>query len=195
MRKPSVVVRRRGVVLAVPTVWGRAAGATELGVHCASVPVIDPGTGGETRRDALGQLVRFGYVGFVTVLIDFALYRVLTAAGAPVAPSKALSFVVATVCAYLLNRAITFRAEGGRREVTRFALLYSFALLVNVAMNELMLALLPDSSSFEVEAAFLVAQATSSTINFVGMRQFVFTNRAQPVSEHVEPEVLTTEHA
>ncbi len=115
-------------------------------------------------------------VGACTVGIDFVVYRLLHVAGMPLTPAKACSFVVATICAYFLNRSFTFGAEGGRRVAAGFVALYACALVVNVAVNALALALLPDGR-FHLVAAFLCAQAVSSTLNFVGMRSLVFTRR------------------
>lgn len=115
-------------------------------------------------------------VGATTVAIDFVVYRLLHLAGMPLTPAKTVSFVVATVCAYLLNRSYTFGARGGPRVVAGFVALYSVALLVNVSVNALALALLPDGP-LRITGAFLCAQAVSSTLNFIGMRHVVFTDR------------------
>jgi putative flippase GtrA len=59
------------------------------------------------------QTGRFLLVGATTVAIDFLLYQLLLASRLPLDAAKATSFVVATVCAYLLNRSFTFRAADG----------------------------------------------------------------------------------
>lgn len=136
------------------------------------------GFGGDAAHH---QAARFLAVGATTVAIDFVVYQALHLVGVPLDPAKALSFVVATVCAYLLNRAFTFRAAGGAHVVTRFVVLYSAALVVNVSVNALVLALLVDRGTdpgpAAVVAAFLAAQVVSSTMNFAGMRLWVFASR------------------
>lgn len=138
-----------------------------------------PGFGGDAAHH---QAARFLVVGATTVAIDFAVYQLLHLAGLGLDPAKALSFVVATVAAYLLNRAFTFRAAGGRHVVARFVSLYATALVVNVGVNALVLWLLTDASAWpgltEIVVAFLAAQAVSSTMNFVGMRHWVFAGAA-----------------
>lgn len=118
--------------------------------------------------------MRFLVVGATTVAIDFVVYRLLHLTGLPLTPSKALSFVVATVCAYALNRSYTFAAVGGRRAALLFTALYAVTLVVNVGVNALALHLLTTSGQLRLVGAFLCAQVVSSTINFFGMRHLVF---------------------
>jgi putative flippase GtrA len=122
------------------------------------------------------QVLRFLVVGALTVLVDFVVYRLLHHLGLALTPAKTCSFAVATVCAYFLNRSFTFGATGGRRVATSFVALYTCALGINVGINAVGLAELP-AGRFHILGAFLCAQAVSSTFNFVGMRQLVFTRR------------------
>jgi putative flippase GtrA len=116
------------------------------------------------------QLTRFGCVGAVAVSIDFAVYRGLAALTGLTHGAKAVSFILATVVAYLLNRHWAFGAPGGAARLAGFAALYSTTFLVNVGVNAWMLWLLPG----DVAVAFLTAQAASTTINFVMLRSVVF---------------------
>lgn len=120
-----------------------------------------------------GQLARFLVVGCCTVGVDFVCYRALLALDVPTTVAKAVSFAVATVLAYVLNRLWTFGAAGGVGTALSFVALYGTTLLVNVGVNAAMLALL-DDRALHVEVAFLTAQAVSTTINFAVMRQVVF---------------------
>ena len=115
-------------------------------------------------------------MGATTVAIDFVVYTAVHAVGVALTPAKATSFVVATVCAYLLNRSFTFGARGGRRQALLFAALYACTLVVNVAVNAVGLQVVADGSA-RIPTAFLLAQAVSSTINFAGMRYVVFADR------------------
>ena len=124
--------------------------------------------------------MRFLLVGATTVAIDFVVYTILHAVGLALTPAKTLSFIVATVCAYVLNRSFTFGARGGRRAASLFVALYACTLVVNVATNAAGLELLDGrvSDPLKIVSAFLVAQVISSTLNFVGMRYVVFTDRS-----------------
>jgi putative flippase GtrA len=121
----------------------------------------------------LAQLTRFVMVGGLSALVDYGAYQALLAMGTWVHLAKAISFVLGTTTAYLLNRRWTFNAEGGAAPAIRFALLYSVTFLVNIGVNALMLHLLDDFSG-EKTVAWVVAQGTATVINFVMLRLVVF---------------------
>ena len=119
------------------------------------------------------QLQRFLIVGFTTVAIDFAVYRLLLFADTPTAPAKALGFVAGTIFAYFTNRLWTFDgAKGGRTVFGMFVGLYLSTLAVNVGVNSAALAILGEDGML-TSLAFLIATGTSATLNFVGMRMIV----------------------
>ncbi|MEJ7706642.1 MAG: GtrA family protein [Nocardioidaceae bacterium] len=65
------------------------------------------------RSDAAHhQALRFLAVGATTVVIDFVVYQGLHLVGVPLTPAKALSFIVATVCAYFFNQSVHIRRLG-----------------------------------------------------------------------------------
>ncbi len=114
--------------------------------------------------------------GGTTVLIDYISYRLLAAAGLePVALAKSLGFIAGTAFAYVANRRLTFAA---RRQpvfgtLWRFGLVYLLTLGANVLVNSTLLHML-GARSHAVSVAFLAATATSATLNFLGMKHFVF---------------------
>jgi putative flippase GtrA len=117
----------------------------------------------------------FLVVGSLTVLIDYLIYHSLVWGQLlTVDVAKGIGFIIGTVFSYFANRFWTF---GHKRHAAgsawRFALLYIITLSTNVATNSLalsMLMALPGSIQF----AFLIATAVSATMNFVGMKLFVF---------------------
>lgn len=146
----------------------------EARLHSQFVPSVSA----TPRSDAAHrQALRFLVVGCCTVLVDFVCYRLLHRAGLPLTAAKTGSFIIATCCAYVLNRSYTFGADGGRAVAGRFAALYGCALLLNVGTNALALSVIP-TGSVRIVSAFLCAQAVSSAFNFVGMRQLVFNKRS-----------------
>lgn len=121
------------------------------------------------------ELKVFLVVGSLTVLIDFLSYQSLVWSqlfGIDVA--KGVGFITGTVFAFFANRFWTFgnkRCAAG--SAWRFILLYSVTLSTNVVLNSLVLSALitlPGSVQF----AFFIATAVSATMNFVGMKSFVF---------------------
>jgi putative flippase GtrA len=124
------------------------------------------------------ELRRFLVVGGLTVLCDYLVYRGLLLAIDGIDLAKALGFVAGTVFAYFANRRFTFdtRSAHGRQPV-RFAALYLFTLGANVAVNAACVRALA-GFGFEVALAFLVATGVSATLNFVGMKYWVFAAKA-----------------
>lgn len=121
----------------------------------------------------LAQITRFMLVGGLSAIVDYGSYQALLAVGVWVHLAKAVSFVLGTTTAYLLNRRWTFNAEGGTAPAIRFALLYSVTFFVNIGVNALMLHLLADFAG-EKTVAWVIAQGTATVINFVMLRLVVF---------------------
>lgn len=130
------------------------------------------------------ELLIFLVVGIVTVVIDFLAYQGLILFGvAGIDIAKAAGFVVGTVFAYFANRYWTF---GHNRHASgsafRFGILYVISLGANVGINALCLMGLKDHS-MSVQLAFLFATGLSATLNFLGMRLFVFADKSIETSQ------------
>jgi putative flippase GtrA len=121
------------------------------------------------------ELAIFLIVGSLSVLIDFVTYRGLAViAAVHIDTAKAVSFLVATIFAYFTNRFWTFGHTAPQAgSPWRFGFLYALTLGANVMVNALVLALLAGTRA-AVPLAFLVATGVSATLNFLGMKMFVF---------------------
>lgn len=85
--------------------------------------------------------------------------------------AKSISFICGTFTAYFVNKYWTFeKKEKSLREVLKFAVLYATTFFVNVGMNKLSLTLFPGYVFF----AFLVATGSSTILNFIGQKWWVF---------------------
>ncbi|MFF5991459.1 GtrA family protein [Prauserella flavalba] len=123
----------------------------------------------------LAQLVRFALIGGFCALVDSGIYWLLLQAGTWVHLAKAISFIAGTTTAYFLNRRFTFTAaqKGGAGQIGGFMLLYTVTFFVNVGTNALALELLPEFQ-WRVALAWIIAQGTATTINFVMLKWVVF---------------------
>ena len=126
------------------------------------------------RLGLAAQLGRFVAVGALSALVDFGSYHGLLALGTWVHGAKAISFILGTTTAYLLNRRFTFAAAAGRRRFLGFVLLYGTTFALNIGMNALALALLPLDTPLRFTIAWVIAQGTATVINFVMLRTVVF---------------------
>lgn len=131
------------------------------------------------------ELAIFLIVGLLTVAIDFLLYRALMYVNLfgldSVNLAKGVSFIGGTIFAYFANRFWTFNQQTiSSGSIARFGLIYIFGLLANIAINHLSIAWLGSmivTPEYILLIAFLLATGVSATLNFIGMKFFVFTER------------------
>ena len=128
------------------------------------------------------ELVIFLIVGASTVLVDFMTYRGLIQFQVmEVDMAKATGFLVGTLFAYFANRFWTFGHKShAPGSAWRFSALYASTLGANVLINAVALKLLVDTA-VAFQLAFLFATGVSASLNFLGMKLFVF--KPIPASE------------
>lgn len=126
------------------------------------------------RSRLRGQISRFAVVGVLAAVVDLAMYHLALGLGVWVHAARAMSFVVATVLAYVLNRRWSFSVGRSRRRATEFAALYVVTFVVVLALNALTLVVLP-ASWWATTAAWAVSQALGSTCNFMMLRLVIFS--------------------
>ena len=146
------------------------------------------------RRPApglLGQLARFVAVGAFSALVDYGVYQLLLHVGLGPNPAKAISFILGTTTAYLLNRRFTFTAgPSGRGRFAAFVALYAVTFAINVGVNALALALLPVVPA-RYTVAWVIAQGTATAINFVMLRTVVFRTGGTAPPDPAAPAAAT----
>jgi len=124
------------------------------------------------------ELIKFLFVGSLTVLIDFLCYTGLIWTDLfGINAAKGISFVTGTIFSYFANRLWTFKHKGPRlSSAWRFGLLYSLTLATNIFVNAVTLIWLASIPSV-MPTAFLVATGISATLNFLGLKYFVFRSK------------------
>lgn len=116
------------------------------------------------------QISRFIMAGFSAVVTDTLVYFILINI-LDKSVSKGISFISGTIVAYVINKFWTFnKPEHSIVEIIKFAILYSVTLCANVGVNKIVLGSFPDLLIF----AFLCATGTSTILNFLGQKFWVF---------------------
>jgi putative flippase GtrA len=128
---------------------------------------------------AYKEFGRFAVVGVINTAVDIGIYTFLTR----LIPlffghllfAKAVSFVVATVCSFTLNRQWTFQQQGKVRihEILRFYSTVGSAIFINLGVVYIF------HTKLHFHDLFAVVIATGFTVvwNFLFTKFWVFTNK------------------
>jgi len=119
------------------------------------------------------QLIRFVLTGGLSAVVDFGTYQLMLHFGVYIHLAKAISFVLGTTTAYLLNRRWTFQAAGGGKQFASVFGLYALTFAVQLGVNALVLTFVAESF-WGTTIAYVIAQGTATVINFIVQRTVIF---------------------
>lgn len=120
------------------------------------------------------QLIRFVLTGGLAAVVDFGTYQLMLHVGLYIHLAKAISFVLGTTTAYLLNRRWTFQAKGGGKQLAAVFGLYALTFAVQLGVNAIVLGFVTHNL-VGTTVAYVIAQGTATVINFIVQRKVIFT--------------------
>jgi len=145
---------------------------------------------GARSRAALSELAKFGIVGFLSLLVDLAVFNgVLLVLPHKPLTAKVIATVVSATNAFLLNRHWSFRTRsrsGVRREAVLFALCNAGGLLIALAclaLSHYVLGL--DNRLADNIAANGVGLVLGTAFRFWSYRRYVWVAHPEPTSGDV----------
>lgn len=155
--------------------------STTIAAGATTSPAAQPEIGRLAR-----QIARFLVIGGSSAAIDFGCYRLLLAslAWSPAA-AKGISYLIGMALGFFGNKFWTF--ESRRRSISEPVLYvgwYAITLGVNISANSLLLAALGPAAQL---AAFLIATALTTVLNFLGLRLIAFRGALHRAREPLNP--------
>ncbi len=120
----------------------------------------------------IGEILKFLVGGGSAVVVDAIMYALLKQC-MDVSVSKAISYVTGAAVGFVINKLWTFESKRFEMsEIVKYCMLYACSAAANTGVNRLVLWIIP-STLF----AFLCATGTSTVINFLGQKFFVFRRK------------------
>lgn len=126
------------------------------------------------RYPLLKKVVKFGITGGIAAMIDLGGLQIMVRyLSVPEEAAVVLSSLISVIFVFVFNKFFTFRDASTRyaRQITKFALVYGFAIVLNGFVSNIFLWL-----GFHYLVAKIIAIAIGAVINFVLSQSFVFTH-------------------
>lgn len=124
-------------------------------------------------KKLMEQIVRFGIVGVIAFVIDYAVLLVLTeVAGIHYLISSAVAFLVSVIFNYILSITFVFETDKTKSKGAQFSL---FAVMSagGLGINQLMMWLLSDVMFIPYQLSKFFATAVVMVYNFVTRKLFL----------------------
>lgn len=126
------------------------------------------------------QIIFYFVCGAISTSCDFIMYYTMYHYGVQIDVAKGLSFVVASIISYFLNKHITFKTE--RRsfmEFTSFLIVHIGAMAIDVSANRFFVFLfgLFIVGQQKIILSFILATGCSVIANFAGQKFWVFRKK------------------
>jgi putative flippase GtrA len=124
------------------------------------------------------QLSSFILGGLIAVTLDWgSFFFLIQFCGISPNISKPISFLVGTVFAFYYNGIFSFQSNLGKSQFMRHLILYTFSMTINFVVFTLSMRFSPTFLVPKFLLSLGLATSLSMTINFAGMRNWVFRSK------------------
>ena len=136
------------------------------------------------NRKEFIKLVKFGLVGVLNTVIDFAVFNLFLFFKCPPAAAKGISYTVGMINSFFCNKGWTFRAQGnGKKQFLKFMGINLVTLLISVGLMQILsqlvakLEFLTPYPLLSNNLANLMVIGMTLILNFIGSRWIVFKTK------------------
>lgn len=124
-------------------------------------------------RKLLNQIARFGLVGIIAFVIDYAVLLLLTeVCSVHYLISSAVAFLVSVIFNYILSIAFVFDTDKNQSKTTQFTL-FTLMSAGGLGINQLMMWLLSDLLFIPYQLSKFAATAVVMVYNFITRKLFL----------------------
>lgn len=125
----------------------------------------------ELRKIRKKEILRFLVGGGSAVITDYFFYHLLMRFGVALSISKGISYILGAIIGFIINKLWTFESKQFQmKEIGKYTILYIGSAIANMIINAIIIWIF--SNAF---FAFLCATGTSTIMNFLGQKFFVFS--------------------
>ncbi|MHA7964785.1 GtrA family protein [Paenibacillus sp. CAU 1782] len=145
------------------------------------------------KKDWVPQLFKFGLVGVLNTLIDFAVFTLLIVMSVHYALAQPVAYLAGMVNSYYMNRAFTFSARKRGQEISVPAarggdwgrkLRFLIWNLVMLGLSVGLIALATEVAGLHEMVSKVLVTGLIVVLNFVGSKLWVFAEAPSVSKEH-----------
>ncbi|MCD8098424.1 MAG: GtrA family protein [Lachnospiraceae bacterium] len=124
-------------------------------------------------RKLLGQLICFGFVGFLCFFIDYGIMVLLTeVVGINYLISSGISFTVSVIVNYILSVTFVFETDKKKNKIKEFVVFVVLS-VIGLGINELCMWLATDLMGIHYMISKIGATAIVMVYNFITRKIFI----------------------
>ena len=128
-------------------------------------------------KKLLGQIIRFGAVGFLCFFIDYGIMVALTElCGIPSTVSSGISFCVSVVVNYILSITVVFDADKEANKAAQFTIFLVLS-LIGLGINTLIMEVGTSFLNRYMERSYLIVKIFATAVvmvyNFITRKIFI----------------------